>query len=476
MNLLKQSAYYAIGIVMMKGISLVMLPYITHQMSLEEYGSLEALILLADIGTILFGFGIVDAMYRYVGTSEGEEKRKLISNCFTLSVLVCLLGGVVIAVSLSSLLTVLPVEFKAYQILLLLIPTMLDGVISIPLTLLRMNSMAKRFCILSVGKGVLQALMTFVLLENGFGIDGVLISGAVSSVGLLLCLLAYQWQEMGKFGHLMHSKQLLRFGIPVLVGGASIYMITGLDRWFLASFVGVEELAVYAVSAKFALILGLILQPYAMWWFPNRISILQQHNGKRNCADKGLLGVNLGIIFGTMMILIVPGLMRLILPESYQMAGTIVVALLAIGMIKNAGDYLNLGCYSGDSSYSQMWIQGICAITAAGGYFIAVPTFGLWGAAGILALAYALRLILLYKVSQSMEYLPYRHIRWVACIGVGISAIALSQFLFQILTGVPELVIGLFLSVIALLVFIKCADIPIPQTILAKFGKNHSHV
>ena len=86
MGSLKQSAYYAIGIVMMKGISLVMIPYITHRMTLAEYGSLEAIVLLADIGTILFSFGIVEAMYRYVGVAEGEEKRKLISNCFTLSV------------------------------------------------------------------------------------------------------------------------------------------------------------------------------------------------------------------------------------------------------------------------------------------------------------------------------------------------------------------------------------------------------
>ncbi len=93
MNSLKQSAYYAIGILMMKGVSLIMIPYITHKLSLAEYGSLEALVLLADIGTILFSFGIVDAMYRYIGTAEGTEKRQLISNCFTLSVIVCIVGA-----------------------------------------------------------------------------------------------------------------------------------------------------------------------------------------------------------------------------------------------------------------------------------------------------------------------------------------------------------------------------------------------
>ncbi|MCZ8497996.1 hypothetical protein O9929_05605 [Vibrio lentus] len=61
------------------------------------------------------------------------------------------------------------------------------------------------------------------------------------------------------------------------MGGASMYMISrvrplgdGELCW------GVEELAIYAVSGKFALPSYLLLQPYALWWFPNRVAMLQQ--------------------------------------------------------------------------------------------------------------------------------------------------------------------------------------------------------
>lgn len=477
MGSLKQSAYYAIGILMMKGISLVMIPYITHKMTLAEYGSLEAIVLLADIGTILFSFGIVEAMYRYVGVAEGEEKRKLVSNCFTLSVLVCVLGGALIAFSMPLLLLMLPVEFQPYQILLLLIPTMLDGAISIPLTLMRMNAMAKRFCMLNVLKASVQAVMTFTLLEAGYGIDGVLISSAVSSVLLMLCLLRYQWQEMGTFGSLKYSTKILKFGLPTLVGGASIFMITGLDRWVMASFVGVEELAIYAVSGKFALILGLLLQPYGLWWFPNRVAILQQPGGRKMCADRSLVGVVLAIVLGSLMILTVPGFIALILPNSYQYAGTIVVALLAIGVIKNAGDYLNLGCFSGDSSQSQMWIQGGCAILAAIGYFTVTPIFGVGGVIFVLCGTYTLRLLLLYFVSQSMEYLPYQHSKWAIAVSIAVVAIACDRFLGLALANVHDFVLGICVALITLVVFIKYSVIVIPQTLLDKLtlGK-HSHV
>ncbi|MEZ8009799.1 MULTISPECIES: lipopolysaccharide biosynthesis protein [Vibrio] len=476
MGSLKQSAYYAIGIVMMKGISLVMIPYITHKMTLAEYGSLEAIVLLADIGTILFSFGIVEAMYRYVGVAEGEEKRKLVSNCFTLSVLVCVLGGALIALSMP-LLLILPVEFQPYQILLLLIPTMLDGAISIPLTLMRMNAMAKRFCMLNAMKASVQAAMTFALLEAGYGIDGVLISAAVSSVLLMLCLLRYQWQEMGSFGSLKYSAKILKFGLPTLVGGASMYMITGLDRWVMASFVGVEELAIYAVSGKFALLLGLLLQPYALWWFPNRVAMLQQPDGKKECADRALVGVNLAIVLGCLMILTVPGFITLILPSSYQYAGTIVVALLAIGVIKNAGDYLNLGCFSGDSSQSQMWIQGGCAILATIGYLVVTPIYGVWAVVVVLCGTYAVRLSLLYIVSQKMEYLPYDHRKWMAALSIAILAITSDRLLGWVLIDVHDFVLGSFVAIVTLVVFVRYSVIPVPQALLDKFtlGKQ-SHV
>ncbi|WP_139684445.1 lipopolysaccharide biosynthesis protein [Vibrio tasmaniensis] len=477
MDSLKQSAYYAIGIVMMKGISLVMIPYITHKMTLAEYGSLEAIVLLADIGTILFSFGIVEAMYRYVGVAEGEEKRKLVSNCFTLSVLVCVLGGALIALSMPLLLLMLPVEFQPYQILLLLIPTMLDGAISIPLTLMRMNALAKRFCMLNVLKATVQAAMTFVLLDAGYGIDGVLISSAVSSVLLMLCLLRYQWQEMGTFGSLKYSAKILKFGLPTLVGGASMYMITGLDRWVMASFVGVEELAIYAVSGKFALILGLLLQPYALWWFPNRIAILQQPDGKKTCANRALLGVNLAIILGTLMILTVPGFISLILPASYQYAGTIVVALLAIGVIKNAGDYLNLGCFSGDSSQAQMWVQSGCALLAVIGYVIATPIYGLWGVVMVLGATYILRLGLLYFVSQTMVHLPYAHSQWITAVVIGVIAIVSDRLMGALLVNVHDFILGSVIGIVTLLAFVKYAVIPVPPTILAKFqSSKQSHV
>ncbi|OEE65959.1 lipopolysaccharide biosynthesis protein [Enterovibrio norvegicus FF-33] len=472
-----QSFYYAIGIIMMKGISLLMLPYLTHKLSLVEYGSLESLILLADIGTILFSFGIVDAMYRYVGTSEGKRRQQLVSNCFTLSVIICFIGSGVILLVTPWLLTLMPVEFAWYQIALLLIPTMLDGVIAIPLTLMRMNALAKRFCYLNVIKAFVQATLTVVLLELGYGLDAVLISGAISSLLLTLCLVGYQRGQMGKIGHLADSKQLLSFGVPVLIGAVSIYLVQGADRWFLAHGVGIEELAVYAVATKFTLILGLLMQPYALWWFPTRIPMLQNPDGKQQCADKAILGTNLGIMLGTLLILTAPMAIQWLLPEVYADASVVLVFLLLIAMIKNAGDYMNLGCYCGDSSQAQMWIQAGCALFALIGYSVLTPQWGVLGIVAVLFSAHSLRLIFFYVISQRKQPLPYRHVKWLACLGVSGLMLTLNSILNQWLYHLPTIVLTLPVALMTLVFYLKLNIIDIPVTLLVKLRlkRNPAH-
>lgn len=150
---------------------------------------------------------------------------------------------------------------------------------------------------------------------------------------------------------------------------------------------------------------------------------------------------------------------------------------MAIGVIKNAGDYLNLGCFSGDSSQSQMWIQGGCAILAAIGYFVVTPIYGVWGVVVVLCGTYAVRLSLLYIVSQKMEYLPYDHRKWMAAVSIAILAITSDRLLGWALVDVHDFVLGSFVAIVTLVVFVRYSVIPVPQALLDKLtlGK-HSHV
>ncbi|NBI54768.1 lipopolysaccharide biosynthesis protein [Photobacterium alginatilyticum] len=457
MSALKQSAYYGVGIIMMKGVSLFMMPYVTSRLTPYEYGSLESLILLTDIGTIIIGFGIIESLYRYVGPSDGRKRSELISNCFLLSLLVAIAASFLIWLMLPLLLANLPHEFAPYQIVLITVPTLLEGLIAIPLTLMRMEALAKKFCLYNVVKAIFQALLIIILLEAGYGIDALLIAGACSSVMLLFFLLKFQWTQMAGSVNLGYSLPLLKYSVPFVISNIGLFAITGLDRWVLADKVGVDTLAVYAIAAKFAMICALLMQPFALWWYPNRIKILQQEQGRELCARNAILGTNLGIFFAVSLILTVPSFICLFLPEDYHLAAKVVVGLILVSALKNASDLLNLGCFSGDSSQCQMWIQWLCSALAVTGYWLLIPQYNIWAAVFVLAGVYTVRLALFYYFSQTKLTLPYRHSDWLACVLIGAALYGISQVIYPALNLWAQLIVGglLSLSMLVLLISIK---------------------
>ncbi len=460
-TVLNQAGYYALGIIMMKGVSLLMIPYVTRQLSPTEYGTLEILLIFADVTTIIIGFGLVEALNRFVGLAnkDSAETESLISNCFALALLVALLAMVTIALSAQSIVNVLPASISKSQLLLITFPALLEGLIAIPLTLMRMQSLAKRFCFLNVAKALFQAVMVIVLLQLGYGIDAILIAGAIASLLLVICLMPYQWQQMAQHWCWQKSLDILRYGAPIVAGRLGLFAMTGLDRWLLADKVGIESLAVYAIAVKFALILGLLMQPFGLWWFPYRFILLKQPAGKQQCAEYAMLGTNLGLLLGFLMMLTVPQFMQLILPVAYHDAALIVVALLAVNMVKNAGDLLNLGCFV-HSSISQMWVQWLCAVLAVIGYVLLIEDYGILAAAGVLFIVYCVRLLLFYYYSQKVLPLPYEHRNWLLVLLLGCCFVCLLPFVQ--LSLLWQFALGLFLSAVYLLILIVLEVFPSP--------------
>lgn len=459
---LVQSLYYGIGIVMMKGISLLMMPYVTRQLMPAEYGLLETLLVLADIGTIIIGFGLVEALYRFVAGESGQARERLIAHCLLLAAAVTLLGIVLLSVFSPWLLQQLPGNISSGQLWLIAIPTFAEGFIAIPLTLMRMQALARRFCLLNVVKAVVQALLVIILLEAGYGMDAILISGAVASLMMVGLLLRYQWQQSG-LGQLKPSQlsaetvwRLTRYGGPIVLSRMGLFAITGLDRWLLADKAGVEQLGIYAIACKFALVLGLLMQPFALWWFPYRFRLLQQENGRQLCAHYALLGTNIGIFLAASMVMVLPPFILLVLPPEYHLAASVVIWLALINAVKNAGDLMNLGCFSGESSQTQMWVQWFCALLAVSGYLMFIPAYGIMAAVWVLAIVYLVRLLLFYLFSQHYLPLPYQHGQWGVAVLLSLALVLVSVRFATWLTPPAALVAGVALSLLLLvLLFIS---------------------
>jgi O-antigen/teichoic acid export membrane protein len=408
-KLLNQSALYGLSIFLMKGISLVMLPVYTQYLAPEDYGRLEVLVVFSNVASIILGFGLVEALYRFVGLADGiENKKRHAAECLLVAGIIALGSYTIFHFFSKDLLLYLPGNITENELYLLGVALAVGGLINIPLAWLRITERAGLFFGISMFKVVLQVSLTFYWLTNGWGITSVLAAGAVSAVIVAVILCIIQLKETRLRFSVTHIKSIITYAGPIFIGGAATFALSGMDRWLLAEHFGAIEIAAYAIAIKFALVPTLLIQPFTLWWFPKRFSVLKEENGEKANAHFAVLGSILSVIICGVLGLLGPILIQVLTPATYHAAIGILPWLLLCTLLKMLSDLLNLGCFVEKSTQLQMNINLVsCGI---GGLLliILVPLFMVIGALTALIIANALRLVLFYYFSQKKVYLPYK--------------------------------------------------------------------
>ncbi len=429
-NLMSQSVYYGLGMFLMKGISLVMLPVYTHYLSPEDYGRLEILVVMANVFSIILGFGLVEALCRFVGLAkEYSDKKKHAGECLFIALIVAFSSYLFFYFLSSSIATLLPDAITAHEVYLLGMALAVSGLINVPLAWLRITDNAILFFKITMLKVLLQVVLSVYWLAQGMGISSILAAGAVSSVIVAVFLCFIQIKETGLHFSLNNLINISKYASPIFIGGLATFALSGMDRWVLAEYFGAKEIAAYAIAIKFALVPTLLIQPFTLWWLPKRYSVLNESNGKEVNAHFAILGSIISVLTCGAIGFIGPYLIQLLTPVEYHSAITILPWLLLCMLIKMVSELLNLGCFIDKSSQTQMNINFFSCGVGALLLLVLVPIFMVVGAIASLLVANILRLVLFYHYSQKQLYLPYRFGYLCTAFGAAIIAMWLGQLI-----------------------------------------------
>lgn len=405
---LRQHAFYALGIVVMKGVSFFMLPFIARHLSPDEFGRLEILTSLGAVGGIVVGFGLLNTLFRFAGMAGTvAERRRIVAETFGLNLVIgaiALVGGLVLADTIAH---ALPGGVAVELVRMTLVMVALEGCIAIPLGWLRMEERASVFFALNSGKALVQALLVVLFLQQGRGIEGVIEAGLIATALLATALVWLQWRDTGIGFRPSGQRRLLHYSLPLVGSGLLGFALTGLDRWVLADAIGPGEMAQYAIAAKFAMLAALLLQPYLMWWSPRRFSVLQETDGAEKAAYYAAAGSVLSLLIVVVVGLGAPLAVSWMFPPAYHDAMHYVPWLVLVMAVKDSAELLNIGCYTGKTTHSQLLINLAGACVGVLALFMLVPAWGSWGAVMAMGLAQTLRLLLYVVVSQRLLPLPY---------------------------------------------------------------------
>lgn len=384
-DLKKAIVFYGLSIVLMKGLSLIMLPLIAGYLSPAALGQLELLTTAAILASLFVAMGLEDCLFRFASNTTGARQRTIVSSLYGWSLLIglaALLLGALLAPTISALSKQLLSDggLQHYHLQMVWAGVALEGAISLPLAYLRMQDKPAHFFYVVIGRTFLQAMLTFIFLHHSASITSVLLASLIATCSQALILGFLQLKSTGIKPKPQELKAIYQYGLPLLGSGLCLFALNGIDRIAIAYWVGLTELGLYSVAAKFALATVLLMQPFGMWWRPKRFAWLAEQPVA--CGKMLERAILLLAIITCAVACAGPILIASLMPDEYIAAAQWIAAIAFMLALRESSEVLNLGVLNQKNTLLLLKINISSAVLAT---ILCLLCTSLWGVKGCIA-------------------------------------------------------------------------------------------
>ena len=207
--------------------------------------------------------------------------------------------------------------------------------------------------------------------------------------------------------------RLAQYGIPLSLTVALTVVISSSDRFLIAAYLGEDAAGLYSVAVDFTsqtltllmLAINMALFPIAVRAWENHGREAAQEQMRSNAAL--LMAVGLPCVVG--LAILAPGVAHTFLGNNFQATATRIIPLVALGAF-----LAGFKAYHFDAAFQfahrtiyQVWIVLAAAIVNVALNLIAIPRWGINGAAGASVLAYVMSIALTAWLGRRHFALPF---------------------------------------------------------------------
>jgi O-antigen/teichoic acid export membrane protein len=257
--------------------------------------------------------------------------------------------------------------------------------------------------------------------------------------GGMLAALALAWPRDWAGVRLILDKRLLarlaRYGVPLSLTVALTVVISTSDRYLIAWLDGESAAGVYSVAVDFtSQTLTLLMMVIHLAMFP--VAVRAWEEGGPEAARERmranaslLLAVGLPCVVG--LTVLAPGIAHCFLGKSFRGAAAGIIPLVALGTFLAGfkAFHFDAAFQFAHRTLSQVWIVLIAAVANVGLNVVAIPRWGLNGAAGASVAAYLIAIGLTIAVGRRHVRLP---VDGGACLAVLVAGSVMGLLLYPV--------------------------------------------
>ncbi len=350
-RVLKDFFTYSFGSLILRAVSLFLVPFIMRILTPSDYGALALLTAFITIGTAIMGLGLRQMLSIEFFHHDASGQKKLINELLTIYTL--------IAVPALCFAWLLKKQILAYIFFNTVSNTALLATFSsiffffyaeLLYQILQYNRLARHLTLLQItiaGLTMLTTILTVWILR--LGVAGVVWAQAFGQLyATVIGLYLYMRKNYSFHRNISETLKIIipyvQYGAPFIPGIICSWILASSDRWMLGYWYSMREVGIYSVADLFAqLFNALVLVPWAGSYLPyilqrykhheDTIKSIEQENQRimwfSMAAATILISVGLGIC---------KPLLLWILPPSYHESLNY-VWLLLMGQVFLLGSY-----------------------------------------------------------------------------------------------------------------------------------------
>jgi O-antigen/teichoic acid export membrane protein len=403
------SLLYAFMNVGTKLIAFIMLPVYTSFLSRAQYGVVYILDQVTSMLTFLVIFGTDSALSFYYYDTKDENKRLLyVRNVmyfrlfvvFLLFVLVLLAGPWFAK-------TVLENPHYVDLLYINLFTLLLDTIFVVVTTVMRFEFQTKKVVLFTLIKMLLVAVLSYAALKFFEPTPKGLFLGRLISSGIIFFFMLHIAGKYLKF-HVRRDvlKELLAYAAPLAPTSLAFWVIANSSTFIIQKFASLEEVGVFGVALRLAMMITLITSGVQMAWRPYSMSMKDKENSPWLFAKIYMALLLLGL-FGIIAVATVsPWIMKTFFATRYYEAYPYVSFLSCVTFLNFYYLIISAGLFFTKQTAYITRVFMIAAFLNIVLNFMLVPFWLGWGAVVANIFTYVFAIWFIFRKSQKVYYVP----------------------------------------------------------------------
>jgi O-antigen/teichoic acid export membrane protein len=384
----------------------------TRYLTPSDYGIVATFNVLLAVMVVFVGLSMHGAINVNFFKLNKEELKEYIGNVF--SILFCsfllVFAVVYILKSNFSFLTKFPENWIPFIVVIALF----QSIFGITLGLWQVEQKSLPYGLFQISRTILNVSLSvvFVVLLC-WGWQGRILGIIVTSVifGLLSIFIIYK-REYIKFSfNKKYIKDALFFGVPLIPHALGGWIITGIDRIFINSMVGVAATGIYTVGYQVGMIIGLLAHSFNLAWSPFLFEKLKENNYSTKLKIVKLTYLyDVGIIFLALALsFIAPYFLKFYVSENFYFAYKYVL-WIALGYAFQGMYFMVVNyIFYVKKTYILAWVTFFSAgINIVLNYFF-IKANGAIGAAQATTITFFVKFIMVWILSAKVYKMPWRN-------------------------------------------------------------------